>query len=190
LTLESLADPAWRNELGLAKPLFGTTATQAACLFAVWGPDKTKDWLQALKSNGVKILGGNKRVAEEVGAGLLTMGLTDTDDAAIEIAAGRSVKQVFLDQTDGGLGTLVIPNTIALVEGGPNPDAARRLREYLLSPKVEEQLAKSPSKQIPLHPKARVEGSPKPTRAMKVDFAKASECWNEAMAFVKEEFAG
>jgi iron(III) transport system substrate-binding protein len=30
----ALAEPRWRGRCGLAKPLFGTTATHAACLFA------------------------------------------------------------------------------------------------------------------------------------------------------------
>jgi iron(III) transport system substrate-binding protein len=185
-----LTDSTWRNEVGVAKPLFGTTATHVASLFAVWGAEKTKAWLAAMKANGVHILGGNKRVAEEVGAGLLTCGLTDTDDAAAEIAAGRSVRQVFLDQEPGGLGTLVIPNAIALVAGSPNRDAARKLRDFLLSPEIETALAKSASRQIPLHPKVHHEEAPRPKKAMAVDFGKAAAAWDEAMAFVKSEFAG
>jgi iron(III) transport system substrate-binding protein len=188
--IEQLTDSAWQNEVGVAKPLFGTTATHVASLFAVWGAEKTKTWLAALKTNGVRILGGNKRVAEEVGAGLLTCGLTDTDDAAIEIAAGRSVRQVFLDQDSNGLGALVIPNTLALIEGSPNRDAARRLREFLLSPEIETALARSSSRQIPLHPKVHIADAPRPKLAMAVDFAKAAAAWDEAMAFVKAEFAG
>ena len=188
--IEELTDPAWKDQVGIAKPLFGTTATHAACLFAVWGAEKAKAWLSALKANGARILGGNKRVAEEVGAGLLTCGLTDTDDAASEIAAGRSVRQVFLDQEPSGLGTLVIPNTVALVEGSPNHDAARQLREFLLSAEIETALAKSVSRQIPLHPKVQVADAPRPKRAMVVDFAKAAAAWDDAMSFVKAEFAG
>lgn len=188
--IEQLTDPAWKNEVGIAKPLFGTTATQVASLFAVWGAEKTKRWLLELKANGVHILGGNKRVAEEVGAGLLTCGLTDTDDAASEIAAGRSVRQVFLDQEPDGLGTLVIPNAIALVDGSPNRENARRLREFLLSPEIETALARSESHQIPLHPKVQIANAPRPKRAMEVDFNKAANVWYEAMSFVKAEFAG
>jgi iron(III) transport system substrate-binding protein len=188
--IEELTDAAWRNEVGIAKPLFGTTATQVAALFAQWGAEKTQRWLTALQANGVKVLGGNKRVAEEVGAGILTCGLTDTDDAAIEIAAGRSVKQVFLDQEPNGLGTLVIPNALALIDGSPNRDAARRLREFLLSPEIETALAKSSSRQIPLHPKVDVADAPRPKQAMAVDFRKAADAWDEAMGFVKAEFAG
>jgi len=84
----------------------------------------------------------------------------------------------------------VIPNTISLIAGAPNREAARRLREFLLTPAVEGMLANCPSKQMPLHPKAKAEGVPVPKHAMKVDFAKAAEVWDEAMEFVKTEFAG
>ncbi len=35
--LADLVNSRWKGKIGIAKPLFGTTATQAACLFAVWG---------------------------------------------------------------------------------------------------------------------------------------------------------
>ena len=60
---------------------------------------------------------------------------------------------VYPDQGAGGLGTLLIPNTLAIIRGGPNPAAARRLVDYLLSPEVESRLAAGPSAQIPLNPK-------------------------------------
>src|SRR5262245_3300128 len=34
-----LTGPRWRGQVAIAKPQFGTTATQAACLFEVLGPD-------------------------------------------------------------------------------------------------------------------------------------------------------
>jgi iron(III) transport system substrate-binding protein len=188
--LDDLTNPEWKGQVGVAKPLFGTTATHVASLFAAWGAEKTKRWLRALKTNDVHVLSGNKQVAEQVGAGLLACGLTDTDDAAIEIAAGRSVRQIYLDQEPNGLGTLVIPNTLALIEGSPNREVARRLREFLLSPEIEAALATSSSRQIPLHPKVSIPDAPRPARAMNVDFSKSAAAWDDAMNFVKTEFAG
>src|SRR5262245_37382896 len=75
--LNDLIDPRWKGRIGLAKPLFGTTATQATCLFAVWGDAKAKAFFQALKANEARILSGNKQVALAVGAGEIAVGLTD-----------------------------------------------------------------------------------------------------------------
>ena len=91
-------------------------------------------------------------MALSVAAGQLAFGLTDTDDAIEEVENGRPVAIVYPDQGEGQIGTLVIPNTLAIIKGSPNPEAARRLVDYLLSPAVEAKLAQGPSAQIPLHP--------------------------------------
>ena len=38
----------------MARPQFGTSATQAACLFEALGPDKAKEYYRGLKSNGMR----------------------------------------------------------------------------------------------------------------------------------------
>jgi iron(III) transport system substrate-binding protein len=185
-----LADERWRGRTGIAKPLFGTTATHAACLFAVWGEDEAEDFFRRLKQNEVQVMSGNKQVAEAVGAGRLTFGLTDTDDAMIEIESGRPVAIVYPDQAEDGLGTLFIPNTLAIMKGCPHPAEARRLLDYLLGPEVESRLAAGSSAQIPLHPEAQAARVKTPTevRAMQVDFSEAVQHWDRAAAFLREEF--
>jgi iron(III) transport system substrate-binding protein len=189
-SLAECLDPTWKGRIGIAKPLFGTTATHAAYLFSAWGKERAEAWFRGLKANAVQVLSGNKRSAEQVGVGALTLGFTDTDDAAAEIAAGRPVRQVFLNQDLDGLGTPLIPNSLALVEGGPNPEAGRRLLDWLLKPDIELALAKCASKQIPLHPDNADFPQAKPTRSMVVDFAKVQAVWDDAMTFLRAEFAG
>lgn len=191
--IRDLVDPKWKGKIGIAKPLFGTTATQAACLFAVWGPERARVYFKDLKSNGVQVLSGNKQVATAVGSGQLAFGLTDTDDAMGEVAAGSPVTIVYPDRQPGELGTLFIPNTLAIIKGGPHPDAAMRLADRILSPEVEAALAGGPSAQIPLlrstTAPARVE-TPRTVHAMEVDFEAAVKLWDEVAAFLAEEFAG
>jgi iron(III) transport system substrate-binding protein len=191
-SIHDLADPRWKGRAAIAKPLFGTTATHAACLFASQGPDAAQKFFRDLKANDVRILAGNKQVAQAVAAGQLAFGLTDTDDAIVEIEAGRPVAIVYPDQGEGELGTLFIPNTLAIIKGCPHPDQARRLVDYLLQPEVEERLAEGPSAQIPLNPavkgRLRVE-TPQTVRPMEVDFAAAAAHWDAAAAFIHEEFA-
>jgi iron(III) transport system substrate-binding protein len=189
--IEDLADPKWKGRVGMAKPLFGATATQAACLFAFWGPDRAKAYYRKLKENQIQVLPGNKQVAVDVSAGKIAFGICDTDDAIEEVEHGRPVVIVYPDQQAGGMGTMFFPNTLSVVKGCPHPEAARKLVDYLLSPAVESALAAGPSAQIPLNPnvedKVRL-GTPRTIRAMKIDFAAAADEWDAASQFLRDEF--
>ena len=123
-SIRDLTDPQWYEQCGIAKPLFGTTATHAACLFAAWGDEEAKEFLLSVKRNA-RIMSGNKQVAQAVASGSIAFGLTDTDDAIVEIERGMPVAIVYPDQGEGELGTLFIPNTLALIKGSPNPEAAK-----------------------------------------------------------------
>jgi iron(III) transport system substrate-binding protein len=191
-SIRDLAAEKWRGKAGIAKPLFGTTATHAACLFAALGETEAKQLFRAMKQNDVRIEAGNKQVAVSVAAGRLAFGLTDTDDALGQIAAGHPVAMVYPDQGQDELGTLFIPNTLAIIKGGPNPEAARDLVDYLLSPNVEKRLAGGPSGQIPLNTNVDVETkvkTPRDMKPMEVDWQKAADHWAEAARFIRDEFA-
>jgi iron(III) transport system substrate-binding protein len=191
--IKDLLDPKWKGKIGIAKPLFGTTATHAACLFAAWGDAKAKGYFRDLKANGVQVLSGNKQVALAAGSGEIAFGLTDTDDAMGEIDAGSSVAIVYPDREPDGLGTLFIPNTLAIIKGSAHQKEAEALADHLLSPAVEAALARGPSAQIPLlkstNVEARVE-TPKTVHAMDADFEAAAKLWDKAAAFLVAEFAG
>lgn len=188
-----LIDPRWKGRVGIAKPLFGTTATHAACLFAAWGPEEAERYFRALKANGVQVLTGNRQVAIAVGRGELAFGLTDTDDALLEIDAGNPVAIVYPDRAPDQLGTLFIPNTLAVIRGAPHPEAAEQLADYLLSPEIEAALATGPSGQIPLNPAVDVPTkveTPRTVHAMEVDFEAAAALWDQVYAFLTAEFGG
>lgn len=191
--LLDLLNPRWKGKVAIAKPLFGTTATHAACLFTAWGDAKAKKFFQDLKANGVQVLSGNKQVAQAVGSGQAAFGLTDTDDAMGEIEAGNPVAIVYPDRAADALGTLFIPNTLAIIKGAPHRKEAEALADALLSADVEAALAAGPSAQIPLlkstNAPARVE-TPKTVHAMEVDFEAAAKIWDRVAAFLADEFAG
>jgi iron(III) transport system substrate-binding protein len=190
-SIRDLTDAQWYEECGIAKPLFGTTATHAACLFAAWGDEKAKEFFGGVKRNA-RILSGNKQVAQAVSANTIAFGLTDTDDAVVEIERGMPVTIVYPDQAVGGLGTLFVPNTLALIKDSPDPREAEKLVDYLLSAAVERKLADGPSAQIPLREgvaaSPRVK-TPSEVRAMEVDWQAAAEKWDTAAEFLKTEFA-
>jgi iron(III) transport system substrate-binding protein len=195
--LLDLTDPRWKGKVVMAKPNFGTSATQAACLFEVLGRDKAKEFYLDLKKNNVTIVPGNKQVADGVSDGQFAVGVTDTDDAIGEVEAGKPVTIIFPDRDapkDSRMGTLFIPNTVAIIRGSPNPAGARQLVDFLLSPKVEEKLAESESHQIPMNPEVQAKlpkefVTRKTVKAMDVDFEKAADLWEEVQEFLRNEFA-
>jgi iron(III) transport system substrate-binding protein len=189
-SIRDLSDSQWYERCGIAKPLFGTTATHAACLFAAWGDDAAKEFFRGVKRNA-RIMSGNKQVAEAVAGGSLAFGLTDTDDAIVEIEKGLPVAIVYPDQEAGQPGTLYIPNTLALMSDSPHSKEAEQLLDYLLSADVERRLADGPSAQIPL--RSGVAASPRvktppEVRAMEVAWSAAAEKWDAAAEFLKNEF--
>ena len=191
VSILDLVERKWKGQVGIAKPLFGTTATHFACLCAAWGNAATQQFASELRE-AARIYPGNRQVASAVATGQIAFGLTDTDDAVIEIENGSPVKIVYPDQREGELGTLFIPNTVAIVRGSARSHEAAQLMEFLLSPAVERHLADGPSAQIPLNPDVdpnpRVR-SPATVKAMVVDFQLAAAQWDETARFLRDTFA-
>ncbi len=149
-SLDDLLDPAWTgDEIGIAYPLFGTTATHAAALYQALGTEKARDYFQQLAERGVRVVDGNSVVRDLVVSGELAFGLTDTDDACVARQRGAPIAINLPDQA--GLGTLVIPSTVALIAGAPHPAEGRALIDYLLSREVEQALLEADFSHIPLH---------------------------------------
>jgi len=182
-SVRDLADPRWKNNCGMARPLFGTTATHAAVLVAAWGEQEALAFLQSVRDNAV-IEGGNRQVAQHVAEGRYAWGITDTDDAIIQIEKGAPVKMVWPDQGNGQPGTLLIPNTLMIVRGGPNQANAIRLVDWLLRTETESELAASASAQIPLRTDAtsqsRVWPTGNPPRTFRPDYDAAAKSWDSA----------
>jgi len=173
-TLWDLCLPRWKNKAGIANPLFGTTACQAAALARVWGEAKALEFFRKLQGNGIRVYDGNSTVRDAVAAGEIEVGLTDTDDALIGVKRGMKIAMVLPDQEKGGIGTLVIPNSVALVAGAPHPKEAKAFIDFLLSRAVEKRFADPADGQIPV----RGENIPSDLasiKAMKVDWAAVSE---------------
>lgn len=103
---------------------------------------------------------------------MFTIGITDTDDANVARLEGKPVGIVYPDQD--GMGVLVIPNSVVLISGGPNPDGGRKFIDYLLLPKTEQALAESEAAQMPVRPGVPVPGGMTPLEQLKpmpVDYA-------------------
>lgn len=158
-TWMDLLDERWKGRVAMADPRFGTTRGHLGAMKRYWDrnvmPGYYRAFLEGLAENEVRLLpGGNAAVVEAVASGEADVGMTDTDDVLAALDRGLAVAMTMPrhdpDEVVPGGGTLVVPNTVALVRGGPNPELALRLLEHLLSADVELALLRSPSRNVPL----------------------------------------
>jgi iron(III) transport system substrate-binding protein len=174
--MDDLLDERWKHKVGMARPLTGTTLTHATALFSVLGEEQALAYLETIQARNeageLDLLAGNAQVMRQVRDGKLAFGWTDTDDYNVAREEGAHVAAVYPDQD--GIGTLLLPNTVAILADAPHAVAARSFVDWLLRPEIEAELARSRAAQIPLRP-----GVERPEhvggenlRFMQVDFLK------------------
>jgi iron(III) transport system substrate-binding protein len=188
-SVQALADPAWRGRGTMAVPLTGTTATHVAVLWAKHGPESTQKLLEDIKANDTTFVASNGQVRDRVQVGDFAFGLTDTDDAYGSLARDMPVKIVYPDQTEDRPGTLVIPNTVSMIKGAPNADAARKLMDFLVSKRAQKMLAEGGGHQIPLRPGVELAAEYKgleDIKALPVDWEAAAAAWTDARDWVSD----
>jgi iron(III) transport system substrate-binding protein len=157
-TWMGLTDSRFRGRIVMADPRFGTTGGHLGAMKVFWaklaGAFYYDAFLMGLADNEVRLLpGGNAGVVRAVADGEADLGLTDTDDVWAAQRAGLNVQLTYPRHAIDGVsnaGTLLIPNTVAVIAGGPNPAQAAMLVDFLLSEQVERMLAESVSHNVPV----------------------------------------
>ena len=139
----------------MADPRFGTTGGHLAALKSWYDSQGSLEgygeFLSGLAANRMRVLpGGNAAVVDEIRSGRALIGLTDADDvrAANRLGAGLSIRYVGPIE---GVGTFMMPNTVAVVAGSRHP-AAGDFVDMLLSEETARRLAESVSGNVPLDP--------------------------------------
>lgn len=143
-------DPKWKGRCAVAKPLNGTTLTHFTALQKALGQAEFDRLIDGMFKNDVRFLGSNGATLAECAAGHVAFAFTDTDDYNEAHGLGKPVGCVFPDQGEGQLGTLLLPNSVAVIKNAPDPEAARKLCDFILARSTEAALAKGPSAQLPL----------------------------------------
>lgn len=148
-SLRDFTRQPWAGELAMANPLFGTTTVHVAALFVALGDEEARALFDGLKRTGTRMVTSNSESLRAALSGEVSYGLTDTDDAFVALEDGQPLGLRFPDQE--GVGTLFMPNAVARIREGPNPEAAQRLIDFLLTPEVESILRETAG-QIPILP--------------------------------------
>lgn len=161
-TWMELVQDRYKNRIVMADPRFGTTGGHLGAMKAYWNriaePAYYSAFLEGLAANNIRLLpSGNAGVVKAVASGEADLGMTDTDDVWAAQEQGLNVKLIYPRHASGmgddGTGTLLIPNTVALIKGGANSVEAAKLIDFLLSEEVERMLANSTSHNIPVREK-------------------------------------
>jgi iron(III) transport system substrate-binding protein len=130
-SLLDLTNRVWQGKVALAYPLFGTTVTHFLALRQHWGEEAWEEWCRALMANQPFLVDGNSVVVQFVGRGEAWIGMTDSDDIAVGRREGMPVEASPISPLD-----LLIPNSVGIIRGGPNPVEAEVLYDYLQSAAV------------------------------------------------------
>lgn len=149
-----LANEKWAGQCAVANPTLGTTLTHFAILQHQLGKDAAAKIFEKIQTHA-KMLPGNQQVAISVASGQVAWGLTDSDHAIVEADRNPSLRIVFPDQGSSEAGTLLIPNTVAVLKSAQHPVAAGLLADYLVSPLTEDRLAMGNTSQIPLNQESK-----------------------------------
>lgn len=138
-SIYDLLDEKYKNyKKAIANPLFGTTLTHLFMMKQLWGEEEALDFFLKAQNNNTLIVDGNSVVRDLVASGEAAFGVTDTDDASQALREDKPVEVLYLDQ--GGIGTLVIPNTVGLIKDCKNIDEGKSFIDYLLDEKTESKL--------------------------------------------------
>ena len=187
-SIHAYTDPRWKGKAVMANPLFGTTTTQMAALFTLWGDDRAKAFMENMKNNEIKISTDNGESADLVASGEFDFSLVDSDDGVNRIRQGKPIEIVYPDQGEGDIGSLIVPNATVLIKGAPHPDNAKKLIDYLLSKETERKLAFADCAQIPLHVGVETPSEVKrieQIKTMKIAYAKVARKLQEIQPFLK-----
>lgn len=138
--MDFVSDKYKGKELAIAYPMFGTTKTMAAAIYAQFGKEQGRAYFQSIADKGVQVVDGNSVTKDMAVTGQVLIGFTDSDDAREAIADGANVTMVYPDQGAEDIGTLMTPNTISLIAGAPNNKNAKKFIDFVLSEKTERAL--------------------------------------------------
>lgn len=180
------ASDKWASRAALANPQFGTTRGHVAAMFAQWGTPEATAFLAALHDAAALVTDGNSMALQAVASGGADVCMTDTDDVWVFQRRGDPVAMIYPSMQSADGSTLWVPCTVAMVKGSPNEAAARRLIDFLVSAEVEQALAASDSRNVPVREALRAELDFETPAPAPPPFEKIAEAMPEAMRVARD----
>lgn len=132
---EDLLAPEWKGKIAYASPAKSGSAYTQLCtmLLGHGGKEDGWDFIKKLYANlDGKVLDSSSKCHKMVADGEYYVGLT-LEKAAVKYIDDKNVDFVYPED-----GTSAVPDGVALVKGGPNPDNAKLFIDYITSKECQE----------------------------------------------------
>lgn len=131
--LWGFTDPEWKGRLGWA-PTNGSFQAMVTAMRAIWGDEKTRDWLQGIQANEPMVFESNTPTVAAVGAGEVDVGFVNhyyLFRFLSEEGDDFNARNYFLP--GGGPGSLIMVSGAGILKSAANQENAQKFIDFLLS---------------------------------------------------------
>ena len=130
---EDLLDPKWKGKIAFTDPAnSGSAYSNLTMLAQLWGGEAGWDKVASLLAN-TKVLNRSSLVFQGVGNGEFALGMSLEYAGLLWASNGAPVKVVYPQD-----GTVAQMEGVAIIKGGPNPEAAKAFVDYVSRKDVRE----------------------------------------------------
>jgi iron(III) transport system substrate-binding protein len=181
--LWDLTDSARAGEFAMTRGGNSSMLAHISALRAVWGDEKTEEWISKAKDNAGAITDGHGDIRKAVGAGEFPYGLVNNYYYHQQLLepTDNNVGIVYPDQGPDGTGAFVNAAGVGFVADGPNPAAAVAFAEWVLLPENQKEFSYN-SLEVPLNPDVEA-----PENAAAIDSYKVLEMPLSELGLVWED---
>ena len=142
-SLEDLTNPRWKGRIGWP-PTNASFRVMITAMRQMWGEDKTREWIEGMLANDVKVFPKNTPIVAAAGAGEVDVGLVNHYYLHRFIAAeGDDFGARNLYLNDGGPGSLIMVSGAGVLNTAANSENAVKFVRFLLSAVAQQYFAAS-----------------------------------------------
>lgn len=144
-----LIDPEWKGRIGWA-PANASFQTMVTAMRALWGEDKTRQWLEGIQDNNPLVYPKNTPIVAAAAAGEIDVGLVNHYYLHRFLAEeGESFQARNYHPKADGPGAIIMVAGAGILEASENKDIAQKFLEFMLS-QVSQQYFASQTFEYPL----------------------------------------
>ena len=142
-SVQELTDPKWKGRIGWP-PTNASFLVMVTAMRHLWGEDETRDWLEGMLANDVKVFPKNTPIVDAAGKGEVDVGLVNhyyLHRFLAEHGDEFGARNLFLKE--GGPGSLVMVAGAGILSTSPNSDNAEAFVRFLVSRVAQQYFAAS-----------------------------------------------